>query len=348
MLNQEIENIIAKSLTGNLHSKEETILNDWINHSKENKKEFEAYSALWEKSKDLVLSDSINVEASLKQIKKRMHRQDRSKNVFVYLRQAAAVILLALSLNIAYNYIQKGKTPLNISEKTVTQEIKAAYGSHIKLQLADGTNVHLNSGSTLQFPLSFKNLDERKVKLHGEGYFEVAKDATKPFIVNTTHINVKVYGTSFNVSAWEEYNSTTIALVEGKVSLIKEYASGQKELMTLKPNDVVDYNWKENKLYHTSQLNMNRYTAWKEGYIVFFGDPIDKVVQRLEKWYNVEIVIKDKALENYSFTATFANESLEQVLKLLSLSSPLKYKITPAQKQKDNTYSMRKVTLSIK
>ncbi|WP_430932146.1 FecR family protein [Saccharicrinis sp. 156] len=344
MNNHQLENIITKSLAGTLNAEEQELLNHWISESKENEKEFKAYALLWEKSQKLVLSDSIDVESSLTETKKRIAKLSPKKRWQTYLRQAAAILLLSLSFSFLYNYCV-----LEIdSEEVVMQEVKPAFGTHTKLQLADGTTVWLNSGSTLRFPTSFANLDERKVELNGEGYFDVAKNDAKPFIVKTPKLGVKVYGTSFNVSAYKEYNTMTVALEEGKVALVNEYSSGPKELMTMKPNDIVEYDSEKNKLFHSSNSNLKKYTSWKDGYIVFYDDHINDVVQRLEKWYNVKIEIQDQALQDYSFTATFTDETLEQVLNLLSLSSPMSYKIVSAQKQEDNSFSPRKATLSIK
>ena len=348
MNNQQIENIITKALAGKLNTEEQVVLNNWISVSKENEKKFKVYSELWEKSKKLVLSGSIDVESSLTQTKKQIADLQPKKRWLIYLRQSAVILFLSISLSFLYNYfLQPSKSEITPGQ-IVMQEIKTAFGTRTKFQLADGTTVWLNSGSTLRFPASFHNLDERKVELNGEGYFNVTKNDAKPFIVNTSELGVKVYGTCFNVSAYNEYNTMTVALEEGKVALVKDYSGGQKELMVMKPNDIVEYDSEKNKLYHSSNSNMKRYTSWKNGYIVFYGDHIENVVKKLEKWYNVEFEIKDPALQDYSFTATFVDEPLEQVLELLSLSSPMTYKITPAKKGEDNSYSTRKVTLSIK
>jgi ferric-dicitrate binding protein FerR (iron transport regulator) len=348
-VNQKIDKIIIKKLTGRLSQEEQSKLDFWLSISEKNEKEFDSYVKLWELSEEMSLPDSIDVEVSLQLTKKKINEFSHKKRWIVYLRQAAAVLILSIALNFGYKYFNKTNKPVtNISEQIVYQEIKAAFGTQTKLVLADGTIVWLNSGSTLKFPASFSNFDVRKVKLSGEGYFEVKKNKTKPFIVNTSDFDVKVYGTSFNVSAYEEYKTKTVALVEGKVSFIKNYNGTQKELMVLKPNEAVEYNSEKKKLYHFTNTHMEKYTKWKEGYIVFYGDPIEKVIQRLEKWYNVDIIIKNKAFNKYKFTATFIDESLEQVLKLLSLSSPMTYKIIPAKKQPDNSFSMRKVILSIK
>jgi ferric-dicitrate binding protein FerR (iron transport regulator) len=294
-----------------------------------------------------VLSKGINVEASLQQTKKGLKFRTK-KRWIIYLRQAAAILLISLSLSVSYNYFFTGRKTNEVAEHLVYQEIKASYGTQTKVVLADGTIVWLNSGSTLKFPASFKNTSEREVNLNGEGFFEVAKDDLKPFIVNTSMLDVKVYGTSFNISAYDDYQSMTIALEEGKVSVIKDKGNLEKELIVLKPSEVVEYNTTDKKLYHSSDSHIEKHSAWKDGHIIFYGDPIDLVIKRLEKWYNIKIIVQDDELQGYRFTATFIDESLEQMLSLLSLSSPMTYKIIPAQKLEDNSYSKRKVILSIK
>ena len=345
--NRQVERLMVKAIAGEISEDEQQILDSWIMQSPENEKEFDAYKSLWEKSNRLILSNEIDLESSLIQTKKRITGFQTKKRWITYFKQVAAILVISISVSGLYNYFSNDYKLSANEESVVVQEVRAAYGTSTKLQLADGTLVWLNSGSTLRFPISFNNMDERRVELNGEGYFEVTKNEKKPFIVNTSELDVKVYGTSFNVNAYKDFSSTTVALVEGKVSLIKEYSSGPKELIVLAPNDVVKYDMNSKTLLQSTDLNMSKYTAWKEGYIVFFGDSIDRVVQRLEKWYNVDIEINDKALYEYQFTATFANESLEQVLYLLSLSSPIQYKITPAKRLKDNTFSMRKVTFTI-
>tara|TARA_R110002050_G_scaffold67924_1_gene147275 strand:+ start:87340 stop:88395 length:1056 start_codon:yes stop_codon:yes gene_type:complete len=344
----KIERIIAKSFKGKLDSKEQVLLDEWLSLSQENKRKFEIYEKLWKRSGELIVSNTIDVEASLLKTKKRIPDfRFKRRSVLGKLR-VAAVVILTMGLGFLFNYLLGANDLINGTPETVYQEVRASYGTRTKLLLADGSTVWLNSGSTLRFPIDFDKAEERVVELNGEGYFDVAKNESKPFIVNTPGLDVKVYGTSFNVSAYDEYDSMEVALVEGKVSLVQGEKGNRKEYMVLDPNDVVECNISEKRLSRVSDSKMSKYTAWKDGQIVFYGDPIEKVVNRLEKWYNVDIEISDKALENYRFTATFNDETLEQVLKLLSLSSPMEYKIVTSKKMNDNSFSRRLVVLSIK
>ncbi|MCY1719355.1 DUF4974 domain-containing protein [Prolixibacteraceae bacterium Z1-6] len=344
----KIENILSKSITSELSNEEQNILESWIAESEHNTKEYEAYVQLWEKSKELVYSDSIDVDDSLHKTKAKISGFKRSWNFATLIRQAAAVLLLSLSLSVLFHYISTNEKDSAQNEQPIYQEITAAYGTKTKVTLADGTSVWLNSGSILRFPSTFKNCNRREVELRGEGFFDVEKNQKKPFIVNTHMLDVKVYGTSFNVCAYEDYSNMTVALVEGKISLMKQSVGENKELIALNPDEVVEYDAYNRKLYHSSDNYMDKYTAWKEGQIIFYNDPIERVAQTLEKWYNVEINIVDPSLHSYCFTAKFLDESLEHVLKLLCLSSPMKYEIIPSQKRSDHSFSKRKINLSIK
>lgn len=344
MKNTEVEHIIAKSFNKVLSKQEQAMFNDWINKSLENKIKYENYKRLWKKSGGLLMIDTVDVEAALSKTKKRIKEFHHKKRKKFFM--PAAVVALLISITFLFKYAINNNVFLNGSEEVVFQEVKAAYGTKTKLLLADGTSIWLNSGSTLRFPMSFSKMDERRVYLDGEGYFEVTKNESKPFFVNTKKVNVKVYGTSFNVSSYDDYNSMSVALVEGKVSLIQKYKDKQKELMELKALDVVTCDFENNKIHRYSETKIEKYTSWKDGYMVFYGDSIDYIIKRMERWYNIEIEIQDKELLQYAFTATFYDESLEQMLDLLGLSSPMEYKIIPSRKLNDNTFSVRKVILT--
>lgn len=337
---QYIEYLISKSITGNLNEEERLHLKKWIDESEENAREYKAYQGLWNKSKKLVFSDSIDVESSLTKTKNRISFNDK-KRWLVGIRQIAAILILSVTINILYNYITSSE-----SAKTVYQDISTAYGTQTSFILADGTKVWLNSGSHLHFPVSFSNMNERKIELDGEAFFEVAKNKDKPFIVNAKELNVKVTGTSFNVSAYNDAPDIVVALKEGKVSLLRSN-SQNNEIVSLVPMEVASYNRIQNKLNLRKENYFDKYTAWKEGHIVFFSDQIETVVQKLEKWYDVDIEIADENLKKLIFTGTFINEPLEQVLSLLSISTPtFKYAIIPAFMNIDGSYTKRKIILT--
>ncbi|MHA7941575.1 FecR family protein [Formosa sp. 3Alg 14/1] len=341
-MENQIETLIVNSFTKPLSEKDQAVLDSWIEASVDNKNKFEAYKELWEKSSALASAPDIDVEAALIKTKKRIN-DFRFKRLKRMILPVAAMLIVLLGFTFFMKRSFNQNSGINSSEDIVYQEVKAAFGTKTELELADGTVVWLNSGSSLRFPMSFNNLDQRKVYLDGEGYFDVTKNKNKPFIVNTGEVNVKVYGTAFNVSAYSDYSSMSVALVEGKVSLEDNKSN---ELTMLAPNDVVECDVRTKSFNTFSNVEMEKYTAWKDGYMMFYGDPISVIIKKIEKWYNVDITIADKELEAYRFTATFHDESLEQMLDLLSVSSPMNYKIIPSEKLQNNTFSPKKIILT--
>ncbi len=343
-----IHSIIAKSLTSQLDDQELKELGEWKLASKENLSEHNDFVELWIKSGSLALPSSINHHNAFKIIRNNTGLNPSPKRWLNIAVQVAAVLVLSLVFSGIYSYLNKGNNDrifTNNSSQPVYHEIKAAFGTQAKVELADGTTVFLNSGSKLRFPQTFDNQEQRKVILDGEGYFSVTKNPGQPFVVQVKKLDIKVLGTKFNVEAYSDNPSVNIALVEGSVLLQGQSGKGNKDLMRLTPNQVATLNKSDNILSKSDVADLYKYTAWINGRIVFFGDPIQTVVNKLGKWYNVDIVIDDKRLENYRFTGTFIDESLEQILNILSLTSPMTYNIESSKKQADNSMSKRKIIL---
>ncbi|WP_159518158.1 FecR family protein [Sunxiuqinia indica] len=335
----QIESLIIKDFSGHSTPEEKRKITNWINQSSANKKSFEAYRKLWKDSRLLTLNDKIDTELALKESKKDIPEFNRKTHWLTYWKQAAAVLVLSVFIASAFHFL----TRLDQNEdEAIYQEVKAAYGTQTQLQLADGTTVWLNAGSRLSFPTSFENQQQRKVTLVGEGFFEVTKDSKHPFIVSTSRLDVRVLGTSFNVNAYENEDEITVALKEGKVSLLKTTNGSSKHVLDLDPLEVATYQRNTNKILHLKETDLDRYTAWREGLIVFFDDPIEKVVSRLGNWYNIKIEVKDKELLKEHITGTFRDNSLEQVLHLLSLMSPIDYYFVKSDENKQKVVLSRK------
>jgi len=340
---ENIESLLIKSFTGKANPEEKRIIRHWLSESSGNKKEFKAYKKLWDDSKSLMLSDTIDQEAALLKTKKRIPQFGNKMRRLSFARQAAAVLLVSTVLSVTINYFLDHRP--DTTKNIVYQEIKAAFGTQARLTLADGTDVWLNSGSTLRFPLSFGHMKNRRVDLTGEGYFEVTKNAAQPFIVHTPRFQVRVLGTSFNVNAYEDEKHVEVALVEGKVELLQQVKGKVVPVMTLQPSEVADYDTENNRIALKTERDIDRYTAWRDGKIVFFDDPVEKLVSRLENWYNVDIEVADSSLMAYHFTATFSQESLDQVLKYLSISTPINYKFIVPLKADNQTEQRKKIVL---
>ena len=342
-----IDSLIGQALSGDLSNDDKKEFNAWLAESEANKETFDAYQEIWHDSGRLLLPGKIDLDDALTHVKsQRNGSATRSVTSRWWLRVAAIFLMGALLTSVVevMLYFDRSSTV----EQTVYQEVKAAFGTQSKLQLADGTVVYLNSGSKLHFPLSFSNQKNRVVTLEGEGYFDVTKNTQKPFIVRTSDMDVKVLGTSFNVQAYPNTGKIEVALVEGAVELHKPNDVKGSYLAKLKPYDVSTYLVAERVLKRVVDKDMYKYMAWKDGKIMFVNAPMTHVVQTLENWYNISIKLENSQLNEFRFTASFKDESLAQVLNLLSLTSPMNYNIENAVKNSDNSYSKRRVTLRMR
>lgn len=159
------------------------------------------------------------------------------------------------------------------------------YGNRSTINLADGTKVWLNAGSRLIYPSKFVD-KTREVYLVGEAYFDVEKDEKKPFIVKTSSLSIKVLGTQFNISAYPEDNSIQTVLVEGSVEVIKADAGLFEKGVLLEPGQMALWNTKEKetKVYN---VDVDYYTLWTEGIFSFSNTDLNRIVKKLERYYNI-------------------------------------------------------------
>ncbi|MEI7828414.1 MAG: FecR domain-containing protein [Prolixibacteraceae bacterium] len=343
----EILDLIARSFNGELTAEEIMLLNAWKEAKKSNLTAYQDFEEIWRHSNQMALPSPIDLPGSLEITRYKAGIKNREIKWMSLMRQIAAVLVLSVIFASTYQMVVK---PVTITKKEVVvfQEIRAAFGTQTRLELPDGTLVSLNSGSTLKFPTTFDNSKTRLVYLSGEGNFKVAKNAQQPFVVDLNKLQVRVLGTTFNVDAYPGNTAITIALVEGKILLQQNSNDKTSDLMEMKPNQVACFRKSDNKIEWKKESDLTKYTAWTDGKIVFSNDPVNTVIQKLQNWYNVDIHLSDKKLENYRFTGTFIDEPLEQVLSMLNLTSQMEYKIIPAKKLGDNSFSKRKIILKSK
>ncbi|QTE22566.1 FecR family protein [Polaribacter cellanae] len=213
-------------------------------------------------------------------------------------------------------------------EKIAYNTLTVPYGKRFKVKLSDGTIVHLNSGTSLKYPVNFIKGQDRLVFLeNGEAYFEVAKDKEHPFVVNSNQMNIRVLGTKFNVSSYPEDSSISTVLVEGSVKIYdanKTY--NPKTAFLLKPNFKALWKKKTKKIEITN-ADVDLYTAWIYGKIIFRYITFQDMLKKLERHYNVEIIDNNKTLDNKLFAASFDIETIEDVLETLNTNYHINYTI---------------------
>ncbi len=254
---------------------------------------------------------------------------------------AAAVLLIPILIAGAIWFAGQNKEESVLAESPTTSTIFAPMGSRISFSLPDGTKGWLNSGSSLEYQLPFNK--NRQVTILGEAWFDVAHDANHPFEVAAGNSKVKVLGTKFNLNAYPEEKYIEVVLEEGKVEFSTPRLSSNIEM---KPNERLVFS--KNKVTIQKTPNASKFAAWKEGKLVFRGDPMTEVARRLARWYNVTVVVGDKELEKYVFRGTFQDDTLEEVLRYLSMTSPIRYRIINRKQLDDGTIQKRKVLLHMR
>ncbi|MFA5330269.1 MAG: FecR domain-containing protein [Prolixibacteraceae bacterium] len=267
--------------------------------------------------------------------------------ITTWLTRAAAILLIPVLMFLLYTYSNNGFFSVDHSSMAVDSiEIIAPAGARTVVQLSDGTEVHLNYGSKIKYPRDFKG-NTRELKLSGEGFFDVAHNSKRPFIVKAKGLNIKALGTKFNVLAYPDNNFVGTTLIEGKV-VLEQYTENElpKNIGSLVPGEHIDYNVNTGTISITKG-NVEKYIAWIDGLLVFDNSSIQEVAERLERIFNVDIVVSPE-IKDFTYTVKFVDESISQILDLITKATPVKYKIFPREKLPDGTYSKQKIVIERK
>ena len=229
------------------------------------------------------------------------------------LRQIAAIFILVVSVSVASFYIYKDFA--SPADNSICYETFSPIGSQTKIILPDSTIVWLNSGSSLKYNQSYGK-KHREVTLIGEGYFEVTKDKSKPFIVQTDSLNVNVLGTVFNVRAYNDDADVTVNLIEGSVNISLPKKEG---LFSMKPNEKLVFN-KQTKKIESSETDASRSSLWTTGKLCFVDATIEQISRDLERKYDVKIQIANEKIKKELFSGSLnLNLSLKEVLSYIDV-----------------------------
>lgn len=230
----------------------------------------------------------------------------------VYTTAAAVMLLFALHMGW---YIAQHRA-IDVIE-TITET-----GQKSNIILPDGSRVWLNSASKVSYNSDF-NVKNRNISLQGEAYFEVAEGHDHPFVVKAQDISVTAIGTKFNIRAYNEDNTITTTLVEGKVM-----TEASSQTLMLNPNQEAVYD-KVSGIISKSDLKDDAYAVpWMQNSILFQNHSLEEIAVILERMYNVNIVFDDDIVRKYSFTGLIRNNSLSNILELISGTSPVNYTMT--------------------
>lgn len=337
----KINGLIANYLGGNASKDEIQGLEVWVRESDENQTYFRQLKNLWEATEELPIS----TEDALDKVMKHVNTQSNGLSFWYFWQRVAAVLLIPLLLSTLW--LGFDKKPEITNSKPVYHKVISAFGTLAMMELPDGSKVWLNAGSSLEYPDKFSEAN-RTVYLVGEAYFEVHSNTDSPFYVSTPSVTVKATGTRFNVMAYKDCPTPTVTLVEGKVSVLKSAKDNKGNRVTLlRPQQHMKYNISTEQVT-ISDEDTYKYIAWKDGKLVFRNDLLTDVVARIGHQYNVDIEIIGDQIRQYRYRATFENESLSELLRLLKISAPIDYREIRSELQPDGSFSRRKILISSK
>lgn len=286
----------------------------------------------------LAMQKGIDVEKNWHQLHARIHHRKQKSQLLIWIRNIAAILLLPLLGLSAYLYYQTN----TLKSKSVgLLETTTAYGVRTKITLSDGSEVWLNSESTLSYPERFTE-DKRQVTLSGEAFFKVKSDKDHRFDVQTSDgITVSAYGTEFNVQAYAEEPDIKATLAEGHIQIDQINQPASQELI---PGEQAVYS------RHTQQMQVRKVnllveTAWKDGKLIFRRTPMEEIAKQLSRHFNVNIQLQGKEIFDYTYSATFTTETLAEILSLLEKTAPIRCEIIEPQQQSDLAFTRKKVII---
>lgn len=256
---------------------------------------------------------------SIIEAREQVRRQKKIRQAILLYQRIAAFAFIPLLLIGVYFSVSRGESDTENREEVSMLTINAPLGSRVAFILPDSTRGMLNSGSSLSYSIPFET--NRRVELEGEAWFEVAKLENSQFEVSSGLAEIRVLGTKFNISSYPGENYMELVLDEGRVEVIN---TAIDERIIMEPSERLVLQEGKSSIRF---VETEKYTAWTEGELIFRGDLMPEVSRRIERWYNVEITVVDEEINGYSFRGTFKDDSLEEVLRFLCLTSPINYEI---------------------
>ena len=316
----EIDTIIQKYLQRKTSEEENLQLHQWIQQSPENKKRLFAEKDIWDSYGFHSNQKKYETLPELELLKKHIEYQKPSRSVQLkQILQMAAILLVAFGLGWSSQFISF--RPNSQIAETTMQEIFVPKGQVNQIFLADGTRIWINSETRLTLSSVFAP-NERVVKLNGEAFFEVAKDKNRPFKVEVKGQQIKVFGTSFNVRAYDNSNKIETTLETGSIQL----KVGNQTTM-LKPGEQSLFNKTEKQLV-ISKVEASTFSSWKDGRFEFQNEDLIEVFKVVERWYDVDISYDESTFRGMHFSGVIKrNKDVNHFLEILSLSVPISFEI---------------------
>ena len=289
---------------------------------------------LYNLSDNLRKQKEVDASSGWNKVSRRIKRATFREKAWNFTRSAAAILL---PLFLLHQFVVQPMLE-RIPAEMIT--LSSAPGMVTKVVLPDGSEVWLNSQTELTYPVRFTG-KERTVELSGEAYFKVEANPTNSFNVKIPgDIVVSAFGTEFNINAYSDEPDYQVTLAQGNVevetarSLKNELLAGQKAILTPQTGEM-----------NIVQADTYVETAWKDGKMVFRREKLETIAQKLSRKFGVIIRLEGDTLKDYEYTATFTDETLEDILELLRRSAPITYSIVKQEQLDNSTFSQRIITI---
>lgn len=321
---QHIDIITSEFLSGNISPTEKEKFEQWLNASPANKKIFLKSKKAWELSQNYISPEKTAKDKTrvIEKVQKAQTIQLIRVRRQVLLYKIAAILAIPLTFALSWYFLQANEQAVPEAQLC---EISAPKGHVAKCILPDGTEVWLNTNSTICYNTTIFNLDVRQVQLSGEAFFEVAKNKEVPFQVTTPVAIINVTGTSFNVKAYPESNTFETVLEKGSVEL--ELNNHSRQLVNLIPGERAVYNMHEKNI-SIEQVDANFFSAWRNGEILFKDATLADLTKELERIYDIRIHLKDAKLGEFRFRGMFSyNNNLIEALEKIKHTAGISYYI---------------------
>ena len=325
--NKHIDELIANYLTEDLDKNALDELKTWIAASAENQQYFIRQREIWFSAVSREAASVYDKDKAFENFRNRVESQKeiqstsrRGFSLSALWRYAAVVAII-----IAVGCISYWQGEVNVKDTFADISVEAPLGSKTKLYLPDGTLVWLNAGSRMTYSQGF-GVDNRKVELEGEGYFEVKRNEKIPFFVKTKDLQLQVLGTKFNFRDYPEDHEVVVSLLEGKVGL-NNLLREEKEAV-LSPDERAVLN-KANGLLTVESVTASNASQWTDGYLFFDEELLPDIAKELERSYNVKIHIANDSLKTFRFYGNFVRreQNIQEVLEALASTEKMQYKL---------------------
>ena len=323
--------LCVKQVNGSLNEVEKKEL-EKIEDSEETRKSLLQAQKIYLKTSNSFLIRTIDKERNWRHINQQLSQNTRVKKLFVRFAKYAAIFIVALLIGLVVPKL------FNSKYDGASNRIEMEWGQMGKITLSDGTRVWLNAGTVFEYPTVF-NAGERAVTLNGEAQFKVTHSDKAPFEVKTKSGIVKVYGTTFNVAAYEDDPELTVTLIEGKVTM--ENSRGDY-LATLDPSEQIRIN-KLSGEATLKKVNTNFYSSWIDGKILLNETKLSELTNILKRWYNVDIQLVGNGIGDIEISGSISKgKSLDLFLKILERMYGVRYELRTYNNKQDEVIIYKK------